>query len=319
MIAAVCQHENRRTNGKTKAGATRYRCKSCGASWTESTAMLGGMRIGVEQAAKIVELLCEGMNVRATARFTGTDLMTILSLLTMLGEHCEKYMAEHIKDVFVSDTQVDEIWQFILAKNATTKAQKMVGGCGDSYCYTAIDRQSKLLITWHMGRRSQQHTEQFIAKLDRATFGHFHVSSDGWRSYPSEIKKQLGHRVDHGVMQKIYGVNVYEDQRRYSPARIIGASRTPMHGTPFQQDQICTSHVERMNGSIRTHMKRMGRLTYCFSKKWNNHRAALAVYFCHYNYCRQHKTLKGLTPAVAHGVATKVWSVREMIENVMAD
>jgi hypothetical protein len=90
-----------------------------------------------------------------------------------------------------------------------------------------------------------------------------------------------------------------------------------MHGTMYKE-QICTSHVERMNGSIRTFCKRMGRLTYCFSKKWNNHRAALAVMFCHYNYCRSHRSLKGMSPAVAHGLATKVWTVREMIETVMA-
>jgi IS1 family transposase len=162
------------------------------------------MRIGVDQAAKIIQLLCEGMNVRATARFTGTDLKTILSLLVLVGEKCEKYMGENIKGVFVGDTQIDEIWQFVLCKNATAKREKMVGGCGDSYCYTALDRQTKLLVAWHFGRRSQQHTEQFIAKLDAATFGHFHISSDGWRSYPTEIKNQLGHRVDHGVTQNLW-------------------------------------------------------------------------------------------------------------------
>jgi len=315
MIVAVCEHKNRRTNGRTKAGNVRYRCVDCGKSWTLSTKTLGGMRIGLDRAAKIISLLCEGMSVRATSRLMGSNTRTVLDLLVIVGERCEKYMLENIQGVFVGDTQIDEIWQFVLAKNATTKQRNMVGGCGDSYCFTAIDRETKLLVAWHMGRRTQQHTEQFIAKLDAATSGHFHISSDGWRSYPSEIKKYLGHRCDHGVMQKIYGRNTYEDQRRYSPARIIGSARTPMHGTPYQE-QICTSHVERMNGSIRCFCKRMARLTYCFSKKWNNHRAALAMFFCHYNYCRKHRTLKGLTPAMAHGIATHVWTVRELIDNV---
>ena len=104
----------------------------------------------------------------------------------------------------------------------------------------------------------------------------------------------------------------------YSPARIIGASRTPMHGDVYQQDKICTSHVERHNMTIRTFVKRMNRLTACFSKRWDNHRAALAMFFMHYNYCRKHSTLKGMTPAMAHGLATEVWSVRKMLETVAA-
>ena len=99
---------------------------------------------------------------------------------------------------------------------------------------------------------------------------------------------------------------------------IIGAYRTPMHGDQFQQDKICTSHMERMNGSIRLFCKRMNRLTYAFSKKWDNHRAALGMFFMHYNYCRQHATLKGHSPAMAHGLTTEVWSVRKMIEMVTA-
>lgn len=228
-------------------------------------------------------------------------------------------MREHIKGIFVDDIQVDEIWQYVFCKKATAKRLRYVGGCGDSYTFTAIDRQSKLLIAWHMGRRTEQHCDQFVAKLDAATYGHFHISSDGFKSYPTTIKKHLGHRVDHGTMTKVYGRRIDEDLRTYSPAKIIGAYRTPMHGDVYQQGKICTSHMERMNGSIRTICKRMARLTYCFSKRWDNHRAALALMFCHYNYCRKHSTLKGLTPAMAHNLATKVWSVREMLEAVTSD
>jgi IS1 family transposase/transposase-like protein len=317
VIQSTCQHQKVQKNGKTPKGATRFRCCLCGKSWTEDTAQLDGMRIGIDKAAKIVEMLCEGTSVSATARMMKTSKRVVLDVLVMFGERCEKFMAQTIKGVFVGDVQVDEIWQFVLCKNATAKREKMVGGCGDSYCFTAIDRQTKLLVAWHMGRRTQQSTEQFIAKLDDATFGHFHVSTDGWRSYPTEIKNQLGHRVDHGVMHKMYGLTTRQDQRRYSPARIIGAVKTPMHGTMYKE-QICTSHVERMNGSIRTFCKRMGRLTYCFSKKWANHRAALGLFFAHYNFCRKHTSLKRMSPAMAHGIATEVWTVKQLLENVSA-
>jgi transposase-like protein/IS1 family transposase len=316
VITVVCQHENRRTNGKTPSGATRFRCKDCGKGWTEETAILGGMRIGLDKASQIVTMLCEGVSVRATARMTGTDQKTILELLTMIGERCEEYMQENIRGVFVGECQVDELWSFVLCKAATAKKLRYVGGCGDNYCFTAIDRQTKLLITWQMGKRTEQHTETFICKLEAATAGHMHISSDGWKSYPPLIKQYLGHRCDHGVLQKIYGRPINYPMSAYSPARIIGATRSPRHGDVYQQDKICTSHVERMNGSIRNFVKRMGRLTYCFSKKWANHRAALAVFFCHYNYCRTHKALGKLTPAMSHGLTTEVWSVRRMIEEV---
>jgi IS1 family transposase len=302
--------------GKTKAGTVRFRCKDCGKMLTESTEVLGGMRIGLDRAAKIIELLCEGMSVMATSRVTNTDPHTILDLLVYVGERCDAYMQENIKNVFADSIQVDEIWGFVACKAATAKRQNWVGGCGDCYCFTAIERTTKLLVCWHMGRRNEAHTNQFIQKLEAATYGHFHLSSDGWKSYPQTIKKHLGHRVDYGTMTKVYGRPINYPISAYSPANIIGAYRTPMHGDYYQQDQICTSHVERMNGSIRLFIKRLNRLTYAFSKKWDNHRAALAVFFCHYNYCRKHRTLKGMTPAMAHNLSTEVWSVRKMIETV---
>ena len=316
VIVAACQHTNRKKFGKTSSGAPRMRCKDCGKTWTESTALFDGMRIGIDRAAKIIELLCEGMSVRAVSRITDTHLQTITDLLVMVGERCESFMADAIRGVHCHDIQCDEIWQFIFCKRATAKREQYVGGCGDSFCFTAIERHTKLLITWHMGRRTERDTDAFMAKLDAATDGQFHISTDGWRSYPTAVKRHLGDRVDHGVMQKIYGTNVYHDQRRYSPAKIIGSSKTPMHGDPYQQHRICTSHVERMNGSIRTFCKRLARLTYCFSKRWNNHRAALALFFAHYNFCRKHRTLGGQTPAMAHGLATHVWGVRELLQKI---
>jgi hypothetical protein len=122
--------------------------------------------------------------------------------------------------------------------------------------------------------------------------------------------------VDYGMLVKTYAEPVKEERRRYSPPRIIGAKKTPMMGKP-DEERICTSHSERMNGSIRNFCKRMGRLTYCFSKRWANHRAALGLFFAHYNYCRKHRSLKGLTPAMAHGLTIHAWSVRELLERVM--
>jgi IS1 family transposase len=191
-----------------------------------------------------------------------------------------------------------------------------VGGCGDSYCYTAIERHTKLLVTWHLGQRNEINTYEFCRKLKEATTGRFHLSTDGWAPYPFCVRRHLGGRVDYGTVVKIFREAPKEERRKYSPSKIIGMDKRVILGEP-QIRQVSTSHAERMNGSIRNFCKRMGRLTYCFSKRWGNHYAALGLFFCHYNFCRKHRSLKGLTPAMAHGLAENVWSVRQLLETVM--
>lgn len=313
MIAVVCQHENRKVHGRTKSGAVRFKCKDCGRTFTASTELFAGMRIGLERAAQIVELLCEGMSVRAVARVTDTSKQTILNLLVYVGERCAAFEAEQIRGVHVDDVQCDEIWQYIFCKNATAERMKYVGGCGDSWCWTAIERNTKLLVCWHHGRRTMEDSGSFMRKLSAATTGRFHLSTDAYATYESTVTWHLGQRVDYGQVSKIFGSDPGRDAaRKYSPGKIISSKRTAVLGNP-ERDRICTSHCERMNGSIRNFVKRMGRLTYCFSKRWTNHRAALGLFFAHYNWCRRHRSLKGHTPAMAHGLATGVWTVKDLL------
>lgn len=270
----------------------------------------------MDLAVRIVSLLCEGMTVLGTARVCGVDKQTVIDLTILVGEHCEAYMRRNIKAVHVEDIQADEIWQHVFCKRATAERAKYIGGCGDSWCYTAIERGSKLLVAWHLGRRNDADTREFCWKLSQATRGEFYLSTDGWPSYPMAIWDYLGERAHYGVLVKIFREPEREDRRKYSPSKIIASRKVIMYGIP-DRDRICTSHAERMNGSIRHFCKRMARLTYAFSKRWRNHRAALGLFFCHYNYCRKHKSLKGLTPAVAHGLENHVWSVRELLDKVM--
>jgi IS1 family transposase/transposase-like protein len=315
VIAITCQHEKRRKNGTTKAGTTRYRCRQCGASWTESTAMLDGMKIGMDRAEKIIAMLCEGMSVSATARLTNTDAHTVIDLMVLVGNRCEKFMEEQIKGTHVDEVQCDEIWNFVFCKQKTAERKHYVGGCGSTYCYTAIERNSKLILAWHFGRRDLKHTMEFCRKLRDATTGKFHLSTDGFGAYPGAVRWYLGGRVDYGTVIKTFANTDADDERKYSPGRIIGTRRRRILGVP-ERARLTTSHSERMNGSIRTFVKRMGRLTYCFSKKWDNHRAAMALCFAHYNWCRSHRSLQGMSPAMAHGLTGHVWTVRELLEAV---
>ena len=316
MIAIVCQHENRRTNGTTKAGAQRFRCRDCGKTWTEETGLLGGLRIGMDRACQIVELLCEGMSVRAVERITDTCKATILDLLVLVGEKCAEMEAERIRDVQVDDVQADEIWQYVYCKAATAERKRYVGGGGDSWGFTALERNTKLLLCWHMGRRTLNDAEHFTHKLSKATLGRFQLSTDGFQAYPLAVRWHVGGRVDHGRVIKSFGEAPKDDRRKYSPARIIGCKKDGVLGLPYR-DKICTSHAERMNGSIRHFTKRMARLTCAFSKRWGNHKAALGLFFAHYNWVRKHRGIGGKTPAQATGLTDHAWSVRELLNNAL--
>ena len=312
MIAHDCSHERRRKHGTTKGGAQRFRCRDCGKTFTESTDLFNGMRIGLDKAEQIVKLLVDGMSVSAVCRFTEIDKKTVLDLLVLVGERCKQFLETEIRDVIVEDVQIDEVWQYIYAKQKTCDRKDIEGKVGDSYTFTAVERTTKLVLAWHFGRRDQYATDTFCEKLRDATAGRFHLSSDGFAPYRQAVPMQLGSKVDFGMLIKIFGAPSKDDQRKYSPAQIISTRKEAVWGNP-DKDRICTSHTERANGTMRNFIKRMCRLTYCFSKKWENHEAALGLYFAHYNFCRKHRTLK-TTPAVASGLAHRPWTVRELIE-----
>jgi IS1 family transposase len=261
------------------------------------------------------------MSIRATSRITGIDLKTILELLVLVGRRCKKFMEREIAAVLVEDVQVDEIWGFVGMKQKTAERLGVAGeGVGDAYCFTAFERHTKLVLTWHLGQRNQPDTDFFCEKLRDAAApanGRYQLSTDGFQPYKVAVPNQLSGHVDYGMIIKIFGKQTVTDQRTYSPAKITGIKKERIFGNPAEE-KICTSHTERHNGSMRLFNKRMARLTYCFSKKWGNHAAALALYFAHYNYCHKHKTLKGETPAMASGLANRVWTVRDLLNATAA-
>ena len=314
-----CIHARAKKSGLTEAGTQRYKCLDCGKRFTESTKTLGGMRIGMDKATQIVGMLCEGMSLRATSRLANVSLPTILELIELVGPRCKQFLQEEIRGVRVHDLQCDEIWQFVFCKRRTAQRLEETGfggPCGDSWCFTAVERHTKLVVAWHFGRRYLHDTEEFCRRIRTATTAdRFHLSTDGYQPYLPAVAQYLADRVDYGQVIKIFGRGGGEADRKYSPAPIVGQRKEKVSGSPIES-LICTSHTERNNGSIRTFMKRMGRLTYCFSKKWANHEHALAMHFAHFNFCRRHRTLKGRTPAMASGLASQAWSVEELLLSI---
>lgn len=299
--------------GKDRKGNQRYRCLTCRKTFSERAERpLGDMRLPLDRALLCLNLLCEGSSIRAIERITGTEKKTILRLLVQVGQGCEKMLADRIQGVEVKDVQADELWTFISCKQGTRERNKITDpDAGDAYCYFGMERNTKLILAWHLGRRNGWDAHDFIEKLGRATSGNFQLSTDGFPGYANAVEYALGARVDYAQVVKDFGNVGGEEGRRYAPPRLIGQEKVVVSGSP-KEERVSTSHVERANWTLRGHLRRFTRLSNGFSRKKENLRAALALYFAYYNFCRMHKTIR-MTPAMAAGIAKKPWSVADLL------
>lgn len=312
MHCPYCQAETIRY-GRTAAGHQRHRCKACGRTVTESPepSPIAPMRLPFDRAVLVLSLLTEGMSIRSAERITGHHRDTICRLLVLEGGKCERLLESLVEGVEVENVQADELWSFVGKKERTKAMQRDRDPFkGDCYTFVALERDSKLVLAHHVGRRTGEHTDLFVEKLARATAGRFQVTTDGWVAYPEAISYHLGERTDYATLVKEYASDP-EGQRSYSPPRIIATTKAPVHGYPVEAE-ICTSHVERHNLTTRMSCRRFGRLTNAFSKKWANHRAAVALHMASYNLCRMHSSIR-MTPAMKAGVANRPWSVADLL------
>jgi transposase-like protein/IS1 family transposase len=318
MVCHLCQAENAKKFGRTRDGRQRFRCRTCRRTFSErrTRTLPAAMRISPEKAELILMLLCEGSGIRSISRTTGAHQVTILKLLTEVGAGCERLASDLIRNIEVKDVQGDEVWSYVRCKEGA-KARKGITDpdSGDAYCFTALERHSKLLLAWHLGRRTKWDAHDFMAKLSVATAGRFQLSTDGFNAYPDAVEYNLGDRADYAQLVKEYGQEGGEEARRYAPPRLIGAEKISISGNP-DEARICTSHVERHNWTLRGHLRRMTRLSNGFSRKRANLRAALALFFAYYNFCRMHKSIR-MTPAMAAGIARKPWTMADLLTATM--
>ena len=320
MLCPVCSHPARRF-GRDRNGNQRFQCLVCRRTFSDpSRPPEDRRRVPRDRAVLCVRMLLEGCSIRSTERLTQTHRDTIMGLLVDAGERCQRFLDREVQRVPVDDVQADEIWGFVGCKEKTRERRNYAELFGDAYCFTALERSTKMIIAWHLGKRSPADTDLFAEKLARATSGRFQLSTDGFTPYRTAIPAALGSRVDFARLVKVYG-RPDGEERRYSPPEVVGAVATPSFGNP-DMGRVCTSHVERSNLTIRMATRRLTRLTNAFSKKWANHEAAMALFFAFYNYCRPHMTLNErmgykCSPAMAAGLADRVWSVPELLERAV--
>ena len=271
-------------------------------------------RLSNDDRAKILHLLCEGMSIRAITRLTGASKNTVAKLLIDAGKACAAYHDANVRDVKTTRVQVDEIWSFTYAKqkNVAT-AKEAPEGAGDTWTWTALDADSKLIISYLVGGRDGEYAMWFIDDLRGRLANRVQLTSDGHRAYLEAVEGAFGADVDYAQLVKLYGPTVTAPGR-YSPAACIGSRKRTVEGKP-DADHVSTSYVERQNLTIRMHMRRFTRLTNAFSKKVENHAHAVALHMMYYNFVRIHKTLR-VTPAMAAGVTDRLWEIADIAKLV---
>jgi IS1 family transposase len=266
-------------------------------------------RLSKSEQAAVVRGLVEGTGINATCRMTGISKPTVLKLLADLGRACYAYHDKHVRGLRCKRVQCDEIWSFVGAKMKNTREEKIADGWGDSWTWTAICADSKLMVSYLVGQRGPQWANDFMQDVASRIDSRIQLTTDGLKMYAEAVEGAFGMDVDYAMLIKLYANDSFDT--KYSPGECIGTQTAVLQGSP-DPAHISTSFVERQNLTMRTSIKRFARLTNGHSKKLENHEAAIALHYMHYNFCRIHQTIR-VTPAMEAGLADHVWSIEELV------
>ena len=276
-------------------------------------------RLSKHKRVMILNMLVEGMSMRSISRTVGVSINTVTKLLVEAGNVCYEYHDKTVVDVNARKVQCDEIWSFCYAKQKNVpKAKAAPQGSGDVWTWTALDRDSKMILSWEVGDRSGRTALEFIDDLRCRIANQVQLTTDGHRAYLEAVEAVFGGEIDYAMLIKLYG-NSQEDtpERKYSPSECTGTRMEVIEGSP-DPDHISTSHVERHNLTMRMGMRRFTRLTNAFSKKLENHVHMLSLYFVHYNFIRIHKTIK-VTPAMEAGLTDTLHDMEWLVDLIDAN
>ncbi len=270
-------------------------------------------KLSLETRAHILSMLVEGMSMRAVSRIADVSINTVTKLLIDAGNAAEAFHDMTVQKVRVKQLQCDEIWAFCKAKKRTVRdSKKMIHEGGDVWTFTALDSDSKLMVSWFSGDRDSRCMDLFLKDAAKRIVGPVQISTDGFQGYKDAVSQAFGWDASMGQVQKVFSSTPDKGpSRKYSPGIIVAQSKEVVFGAP-DHSKISTSHVERQNLNIRMGNRRFTRLTNAFSKKLENHSHSLAVYFFHYNFCRIHKSLK-VTPAVQAGVTDELMDMGHLV------
>src|SRR3984893_3510914 len=274
----------------------------------------GMNKLPLAKRIQILSMLCEGSSMRSISRVADVSINTVYKLLAQAGPVCIRFHDEAVHGVASQRIQCDEAWAFCYAKQKNVAGAKAAPeGAGDVWTWTALDADSKLILTWAVGGRDASYALALMDDLRSRITTRVQLTTDGHRPYLQAVEDAFGADVDYGMLVKLYGAETSGQghERKYSPSECIGARKERIAGNPDPK-HVSTSYTERHNLTMRMSMRRFTRLTNAFSKKVDNHCHALALYFVFYNFVRVHKTLR-VTPAMAVGISNRLWSMDDIV------
>ncbi|SRR5579883_3224062 len=312
MTCKCCNHTAKKFGRYGKRHTQRYRCTTCKLTFSEYEPKLGTHYTDPETAAKALAMMLEGMSVRAISRLTSLHKGTVLSLMNTAAERAVSLHDSAVRNVRVRYLQADEVWGFCGKKQRRVR-QGDSPELGDAWMFVGLDAESKMIVSYIIGKRTRETTYQFLLDLrDRlAEDRRFQLTTDGFHFYIRGVEDVFAGQSDFAQLVKLFG-DFYIDtpEARYSPPRISGVISKIRDGRPDPL-HISTSFVERSNLNLRMHLRRFTRLTNAFSKKLDNLKAAVALYVTWHNFCRIHQTLR-VTPAMQAGLTDHVWELSEL-------
>lgn len=262
--------------------------------------------LSTENQSTAIAMLCEGNSIRRVERMSGIHRDTIMRLSVRVGLACRNLMDETMRELPCKRLELDEIWGFVGMKQRNL-TELDSPDLGDVWTWVAIDPDSKAVPSFRVGKRTAADANAFLADVASRMTERIKLSSDGLGVYPAAVEAAFGGGVDYGTIVKTF--RTPDSEGRYSPGEMETAVRTRVIGEEFR---VCTSYVERQNLTMRTHMKRLARLTLAFSKKLENFKAATALHFAYYNFVKTHSTIR-CTPAMALGVSSRLWKVEDLV------
>lgn len=268
-------------------------------------------KLPLAKRVQILSLLCEGSSMRTISSVVDVSINTVSKLLIDAGVACAAFHDANVKGVNDKRVQADEIWSFTYAKAKNVPTAKAApAGAGDTWTWTALGAESKMIVSWHVGGRDAYAANLLMRDVAERMAHRVQLTTDGHKAYLDAVERAFGDSIDYAMLIKHYGPAPEGPQRRYSPAECVGCTTDAVTGAPDPR-HISTSYVERQNLTMRMQMRRFTRLTNAFSKKFENHAYMVALYTVWYNFVRTHKAHK-LSPAMAAGVTDKLWSMEDL-------
>jgi len=268
-------------------------------------------KLPLEKRVQILSMLCEGASMRAVSRVVDVSINTVTKLLVDAGLACARFHDEAVRGVKAKRVQCDEIWSFCYAKAKNVPTAKAAPeGAGDVWTWTALDSDSKLIVSYLIGGRDSEYALAFMDDLRSRLANRVQLTTDGHRAYLNAVEEAFGDDIDYAQLVKLYG-EAPEAQKRYSPAECIGIRKDRITGNP-DRAHVSTSHVERSNLSMRMHMRRFTRLTNAHSKKFEHHCHMVALYTVWYNYARINKAVR-MAPAMAARISDRLWTMADIV------